>query len=217
MCRCVPLAADGGRQKNAPCESAQDTLHKAGLGNRDPIVVLDTKLAQSIILFWTDFSENDVPIRRRTELVKEAMVNTFYARSARKLPMGSPNDEVYIKSVMRRLSLVVTFYNHEKYKRNNRHNTPGLGASVEAPATPINYLENIREAIKESKTQILSPVEGTTELNFQVLDEVASRGTRTSQPIAGKILRDAHEIGRQLQDEREHQKTYEELEEILKI
>ncbi len=210
------ITADGRRQKEAPRESAQDTLHKAGLGNRDPIVALDTKLAQSIMLFWTDFSENDVPIRRRTELVKEAMVATFYARSARNLPMGSPDDEVYIKSVMRRLSLVVTFYNHEKYKRNNRHNTPGLGASVEAPATPINYLENIRQAIEESKVQSLSPVDGATELNFQVTDEVASRGTRMSQPIAGKILRDAHEIGRQLQDEREHQKTYEELEEILK-
>ena len=157
------MTADGRRQNNAPRESAQDTLHKAGLGNKDPIVALDTKLAQSIMLFWTDFSESDVPIRRRTELVKEAMLATFYARSARKLPVGSPDDETYIQSVMRRLSLVVTFYNNEKYKRNNRYNTPGLGTLAEAPGTPVDYLENIRKAIEDSKIQIQSPMDGTAE------------------------------------------------------
>lgn len=186
----------GNRRDPGPRESIQDIIRKAGLGHNTPLAALDTKLAQAIILFWADADENFVPTRRRTDLVKEAMTSAYWARSARRQPVGNPNDIVYVDSVMRRISILAGIYNEEKYKHNPGPVTPGR----EPPPilyTPDNYLSTLRELAAENPLYH-SPVPLGLELVAAEPDQhhmAYARSTTSAGIVATKVIRDMHEVG----------------------
>lgn len=194
-------------EQNAPHagrrESIHETMQRSGLGVHTQLVALDTRLAQAIVLFWSDFGESDVPIKRRTELVKEAVASAYWARTARQQPIGNPNDDIYVQAVMRRISLNVTIYMDERRNRGAIQNSHDETEILQAPAMPNDYLIRLREIASNPMYQ--SPVpEGITLLPMTT----AMRGTRGGLPenssllstdsstgIPSRILREMHDVG----------------------
>jgi hypothetical protein len=132
---------------------ANDAMRRYGMGEQTPIAALDSALGRELMLFWEDFTENEVPIHRRSELVGEAVTSTILARQARGLPLGDPNSMNYCVSVMRRVALVVQMYLEMTGRNADSEN------SRYAP-TPEFYIDRIHEGIKSDTPpgEIRAPV-----------------------------------------------------------
>ncbi|KAJ3492048.1 hypothetical protein NLJ89_g11283 [Agrocybe chaxingu] len=126
---------------------------------------MDSYLATQLISFWYDAEEEEVPTRRRSEIVKEAIDSAMISRTARGLTAGDPDDQDYVKAVIKRVGLLVSFYK-DLTKR-------GQEEERYVP-TPENYGETIRTRLNQT---VVSP--GIPE---QSRDQLASAATQPAGP-----------------------------------
>lgn len=130
-----------------------DFMRQYGLGENSLIVPMDTNLACALILFWKDFSETEVPIIRRAEMVSKALESTFLAWSARSKAPRNPDDNEYVSSIMKRVRLIVRFY-MEMTKRNVTTDR------TQYVSTPENYLDIVRNKVNNRRMtgEIQAPI-----------------------------------------------------------
>ncbi|KAJ3509878.1 hypothetical protein NLJ89_g4984 [Agrocybe chaxingu] len=124
---------------------ARTLMMSSGLGESSLLVRMSSYLATQLISFWYDAEEEEVPVRRRSEIVKEAIDSAMISRTARGLTAGDPDDQDYVKAVIKRVGLLVSFYK-DLTKR-------GQEKERYVP-TPENYGETIRTRLNQT---VVSP------------------------------------------------------------
>ncbi|CAA7271278.1 unnamed protein product [Cyclocybe aegerita] len=101
------------QSRGEPLPARNDTrtlMMSSGLGESSPLVRMNSYLATQLISFWYDAEEEEVPVQRRSEIVKEAIDSAMISRTARGLSAGDPDDQEYVKAVIKRVGLLVSFY-----------------------------------------------------------------------------------------------------------